>query len=190
MSKAGGFIIFITGAAIGSAVTWKYLKTKYEQIAQEEIDSVKEVFAKRETVEKENREKADKAKDKPDIMEYADKIKNEGYTNYSDVNSDKNDAQKDVEKPYVITPEEFGEFDDYNQISLIFYADKVLADENNEIVDEVERIIGFESLNHFGEYEDDSVFVRNDRLKCDYEILLDQRNYNDIIPSSNKVNNE
>ena len=37
-------LIFAVGAAIGSAVTWKLLKTKYERIAQEEIDSVKEVF--------------------------------------------------------------------------------------------------------------------------------------------------
>ena len=40
-------VIFAVGAGIGSAVTWKLLKAKYEQIAQEEIDSVKEVFSKR-----------------------------------------------------------------------------------------------------------------------------------------------
>ena len=38
-------------------------------------------------------------------------------------------------------------------------------------------VVGMESLTHFGEYEDDSVFVRNDRLKCDYEILMDERTY-------------
>ena len=85
-----------------------------------------------------------------------------------------------VEKPYVISPEEFGEFEEYEKISLTYYADQVLTDENNEEVDDVEEIVGEESLTHFGEYEDDSVFVRNDRLKCDYEILLDQRNYSDV----------
>ena len=85
-----------------------------------------------------------------------------------------------MEKPYVISPEEFGEFEEYEKISLTYYADKVLADENDEEVDDVDEIVGEESLNHFGEYEDDSVFVRNDRLKCDYEILLDQRNYSDV----------
>ena len=39
--------VFAIGATIGSLVTWKLVKTKYEMIAQEEIDSVKEVFAKR-----------------------------------------------------------------------------------------------------------------------------------------------
>ena len=39
-------VIFTVGAIIGSAVTYKMLKTKYENIAQEEIDSVKEVFSR------------------------------------------------------------------------------------------------------------------------------------------------
>ena len=46
--------IFAVGAAIGSAVTWKLVKTKYEKIANEEIESVKEIYgAKR--VEKTNK---------------------------------------------------------------------------------------------------------------------------------------
>jgi hypothetical protein len=86
-----------------------------------------------------------------------------------------------VDKPYVITPEEFGDLDDYETISLTYYADLILADDNDVIVDDIEDVVGFDSLNSFGEYEDDSVFVRNDRLKCDYEILLDQRKYSDVI---------
>ena len=49
MNKKTTFIFaFILGAASGSAVTWYSVKKKYEEIAQREIDSVKEVFAKRE----------------------------------------------------------------------------------------------------------------------------------------------
>lgn len=84
-------------------------------------------------------------------------------------------------KPYVISPDEFGEFEDYERISLSYYADQILADEDDEKVEDVDNVVGLESLAHFGEYEDDSVFVRNDRLKCDYEILLDQRTYSDVI---------
>ena len=32
---------------------------------------------------------------------------------------------------------------------------------------------------HFGEYEDDTVYVVNDRLKCYYEICRDYGNYSD-----------
>ena len=44
MNKARGFVMFVLGAAVGSVATWQYTKKKYERIAQEEIDSVKEIF--------------------------------------------------------------------------------------------------------------------------------------------------
>jgi hypothetical protein len=164
-------------------VTWQYIKKNYERIAQEEIDSVKETFSKLEVKSKDNESEknnnvrtiVERAKDKPSVVEYAAKLRKQGYINYSDTDSlseDSNASEKEVDedmindKPYVISPDEFGEFYDYEKISLTY---------------DIEETVGFESLNAFGEYEDDSVFVRNDRLKCDYEILLDQRKYSDVI---------
>lgn len=190
MSKATGFVIFVLGAAVGSVVTWQYTRKKYEQIAQEEIDSVKEIFSKREsaadveiTDPEPHTAKIGKPEEKPDITEYAARLERDGYTNYSNVGAEqKKEEQETMEiKPYVISPEEFGEFEDYERISLSYYADQVLADEDDEKVDDVDNVVGLESLTHFGEFEDDSVFVRNDRLKCDYEILLDQRTYSDVM---------
>lgn len=188
-SKRMAFLAFIAGAGIGSVCTWQLLKRKYELIAQEEIDSVKAAYATRETrksfVEgfcnglKVAEDRTQKDESDVDFKKYASIIQKEGYTDYSrSVEEKKGEAF--VEKPYIISPEEFGEFEEYEKISLTYYADEVLADENDEEVDDVDEIVGEESLNHFGEYEDDSVFVRNDRLKCDYEILLDQRNYSDV----------
>lgn len=189
-SKGMVFLAFIAGAGMGSVCTWQLLKQKYELIAQEEIDSVKAAYTTRETGKSlvegfcdglkvaENRTSKDEGD--VDFKKYASIIQKEGYTDYSrSVEEKKGEAF--VEKPYVISPEEFGEFEEYEKISLTYYADEVLADENDEEVDDVDEIVGEESLNHFGEYEDDSVFVRNDRLKCDYEILLDQRNYSDVV---------
>ncbi len=188
MNKTKNFMMFVLGVAVGSVVTWRYVKKKYEQIAQDEIDSVKEVFSKREaefTEDTEVRIKADNAKEKPSVIEYAARLREQGYTNYSDMVDEKSEEVKEepmsIDKPYVITPEEFGDLDDYEIISLTYYADQILADDNDVIVDDIEDVVGFDSLNSFGEYEDDSVFVRNDRLKCDYEILLDQRKYSDVI---------
>lgn len=188
MNKTINFMMFVLGVAVGSVVTWRYVEKKYEQIAQDEIDSVKEVFSKRVakfTEDTEVRIKADNAKEKPNIIEYAARLREQGYTNYSDMFDEKPEEVKEepmsVDKPYVIAPEEFGELDDYETISLIYYADHILADYNDVIVDNVEDVVGFDSLNSFGEYEDDSVFVRNDRLKCDYEILLEQRKYSSVI---------
>ena len=190
MNKATGFVMFVLGAAVGSIVTWQYTRKKYEQIAQEEIDSVKEIFSRRElaadveiVTPEPQTAKVGKPEEKPDITEYAARLEREGYTNYSNVSAgEKKEEQEAMEmKPYVISPEEFGEFEDYERISLSYYADQVLADEDDEKVDDVDNVVGLESLTHFGEFEDDSVFVRNDKLKCDYEILLDQRTYSDVI---------
>jgi hypothetical protein len=211
-------VTFAIGAALGALVGYKITKTKYEQIAQEQIDSVKEVFAKRQesvtavtmdcdgfriVPRKENdtsdiQEKAKQAKEKPDINAYTSKLQKEGYIDYSAISAKKptpkteqvddpgenNDVETgtdDEQKPYVISPDEFGENEDYDRIGLNYFADKVLAHDDDTLFEDVDEIIGLESLTHFGEYEDDSVFVRNDRLKIDYEILLDSRNYSDVI---------
>lgn len=195
MSRGLYLATFVAGAAVGSVATWFVVKKKYEKIAQDEIDSVKEVFARKEfdsqvkemtkageeVVKGLNdgiRQVAEQAKDKPDLVQYATMVQKYGGT----VGEEKEAPMKE-KYPYVISPEEFGEFDDYEKISLTYYADGVLADDNNEVVDDVEDIVG-DALDHFGEYEDDSVFVRCDERKCDYEILMDQRTFSEVADNN------
>ena len=194
-------LTFVAGAGIGSAVTYKLLKVKYEQFAQEQIDSVKETYQRRsklkvldelsEIVDEEVEEAIETGmSEKPDISvsDYANRLKDLGYTNYSDISAEKDEKKEEkedkpepmIDKPYVIPPEEYGDFDDYERINLLCFADNVVTDEDYELVDDVDDVIGLDSLNHFGDYEDDVVHVRNDRLKCDYEVLADPRKYSDI----------
>lgn len=171
MSKLGIMAAFTIGAALGSVISWKILKTKYEQIADEEIESVKEAFANRQ--KEENHKENENLKE--EIEEYKSKINNNDYDTVKE--------EKDMSKPYVISPNDYGELDGYELVSLTYYADGVLTDELNNVIDEeeVDELVGKESLNTFGEYEDDSVFVRNDDLLTDYEILYDQRNYSESV---------
>lgn len=185
-------IIFTAGAAVGSAVSWKYFKTKYERIANEEIESVKDLYKNKcslgireaqsegfktglkETITKKKEEKkADRAVAKA-IVEEA------GYTNYDKEEGD----EGSMDKPYIIPPEELGE--DYEVESFNYYADGILADDYGNIIKEEDYgdLIGTDFADHFGEYENDSVFVRNVLLEKDYEILLDPRKYSDVYPSS------
>lgn len=166
--------IFAAGLSIGSVVTWKLLKSKYEKRAQEEIES----FLNQ---EKEDSKSVDiLADNSADYISVTD-IDREEYTNILQTNNYTKEVAA-VEKPYVITPEEFGEFTNYETISLTYYNDKVLADDGDDIINNIDEIIGADSLTHFGEYEDDIVYVRNDRLRCDYEIALDVRDYSDVCP--------
>lgn len=196
MNKAMGFVTFILGAAVGSAATWYLVKKKYEQLAQEEIDSVKEQFTYKKNSEDTStsekdlndiQETAKRATEKPSIADYAKELSKTGYTNYATI-SDADDEDDSIEarankKPYLVSPEEFGEReeDGYHVISWTYYADHILADENDELVEDIEGSIGFESLNHFGDYEDDALFVRNDRLKADFEVLISAKTYEEVL---------
>ena len=173
-------IAFVFGVATGAAVTWKVVKTKYERIAQEEIDSVKEVFGKRFEPKKFEPKKFETGV----VEEYKEVITDCGYS--AEPNTKKGDEAVDL--PFVITPDEYGDFDDYDLVSLTYYADGVLTDSADEPIlnEDLDDFVGRDFANHFGEYEDDSVFIRNDRLKIDYEILRDLRTYEDVVgkPSS------
>jgi len=175
---------FLLGMGIGAYVTYMYVKDMYAEIAQEEINSVKEAYAEKAKnlqtdviTEDEKKEKADKAKNKSDISEYTVKLKESGYTNYSEMSQEDND----VEVPYVIAPEDYGENDEYETISLTYYSDGVLTDEDDEVIINPGELVGRDFASHFGDYEDDSVFIRNDNRKIDFEILMDYRTYQDVL---------
>ena len=171
MGKATNILAFVLGAAAGSVVTWKLIESKYKQIAKEEIASIKERYSKKEKNDQEETEK-------PDEEIYESIISNSKYSS----ETKKEGASAKKSKVYVISPDEYDEVG-YKTENLTWYADDVLAYDSDEIVTNIDFVVGRESLNHFGEYEDDSVFVRNDTLKTDYQILLDMRCYDDVVSS-------
>lgn len=198
MKKVIPVVAFIFGAAAGSVVTWFSVKKYYEQIAQEEIDSVKEVFSKKSSniidvkpvEETRDEEKKDEGKETylPTEEEKHDYSLILNKSNYREEDEEK----KDFVQCEVIPPDEFGGqyHEDYDMVTLMWFADKYLAEENYELVEDVENTVGWESLDHFGEWEDDTVYVRNHRLQVDYEILLDSRNYLDVIKTKPHVHME
>jgi hypothetical protein len=166
---------FIMGAAVGSAVTFKLVKTKYEQLAEEEINSVREFYAKKEPEKTEEKPvvipNTRWTTDKPNLFEYAKTIKESGYVttdNHEEEKGGEDNIRSDI--PYVITPDEYGENDDYEAASFHYYEDGVLADEWGDVVFNYEELIGSDTLESFDEDWND-VYVRNDLLKTDYEII-------------------
>ena len=193
-------LMFAAGAAIGSAVTWKVMKTKYEQIIQEEIDSVKEVFADRlggcqeqadEHVEDDTEEERPGRTRQIDWAELEDLDEDEEESDFTEADlaeyarlvdnytNEKGGVDKVAKEPYVIAPYDFGELDGYEQVELTYYMDNILEDEDYHIVTDADELIGPKALTTFGEYEDDAVFVRNERLRADFQILKDYRTYDE-----------
>lgn len=188
-------LLFTAGVVVGSVATWKFVKTKYERLAQEEIESVKEAFSKNrecsdndsvEYDEIQNEDSVDEngapvegeGEDPQDYMkrlaEYEAEIRRLGYA--SAANQEKGGGEPVYLAPYVITPDEFGE-DGYDTAMLSYYSDGVLEDEYWNVVDNIEDIIGKEFEDRFGEYANDTVFIRNERLHTDYEVTYDRRTH-------------
>ena len=195
-------LYFVAGAAIGSVVTWKLIEKKYKDLADEEIESVIETFKNRkpritkdevkETVEK----VINKWKEPKETVE--DIVTAEGYSIENEEEIDEDDESNytvnvdngiDVVTPYVITPEQFGEYNEYGTKTLTYYADNVLTDEiDNPITsEEMVTMIGPDALDHFGEYEDDSVYIRDEMNEMDYEILKSEKKFSEI-PERGRAN--
>lgn len=194
-------LFFVAGAAIGSFATWKLIEKKYKDLADEEIESVKETFKNRkqritkdevkETVEK----VINKWKEPKETVE--DIVTDEGYYTEEEETEEDDESNYTVDidpgveviAPYVITPEQFGEYNEYGTKTLTYYADDVLTDEiDNPITsEEMETMIGPDALDHFGEYEDDSVYIRDEMNEMDYEILKSEKMFSEI-PKRGRAN--
>lgn len=174
--------IFAIGAAVGAGAVWIGLKKHYAAIVQEEIDSVKETYARLRNDIDCKIEKIDEVKSKEEMLNiinthYA-RTENERIDYYSGYSTE--GKKTGARAPYVISPEECGEEMGYDITELTYYVqDELLVDGFGEIIEDPEDTVGKDFADHFGEYEDDSVFIRNDRLKTDFEILKDLGNYED-----------
>lgn len=166
------FLTFAAGAAVGTAVAYKLLEKKFAQIAREEIDDVIAWYEGK-AVKAAEPEEDTTEEDRVDAKNI---IESEGYISDNTKKEGDSETMSDI-KPYVISPEEFGEMDDYEKVSLRYTADEVLVDEMGEVFEDIDETVGPDFHKHFGEYEADSVFIRNDELETDYEILLDSSDY-------------
>lgn len=178
-------LLFTAGLVMGSVVTWKMTKDKYEQWANDEIRMMREYYNQKEEEYYEEEdldeepieaEVRTERSTKPDLTEYTSRLNESGYTDYSEISKkdEEEDNESDMEeKPYVISPEEFGDFDDYETIELTYYKNGYVTDDQDILMsnDEVEEAIGWNNITRMGEYEEDALHVRNEKRKTDYEIL-------------------
>ena len=189
-----GTVCFVIGGVAGYFVAKKAMNEECEQRIQEEVANVKAAFK--------SGMKGDRAKafervvnaKKAEGEDTASVYKSAIRQSYRPETKSEQQLHEMAEKlrPHVISPDEYGEKAGYDQISLICYADGTVAnDEELAMTDEqIENDVGKESLNHFGEYEEDSVFVRNDAQRVDYEILKDMRTYSEVLKEKPYLRNQ
>ena len=189
------FTSFLVGGAVGAFITWKAIDKYYADLAEEEIQSVKERYygEEKNSYQEESNDKEHKREQYPnktnDIHEYAKLLSKEQYVDYQKNDTESLDEEDDdTYDIYVISPDEYGdkvgteEWTDWELEGLVYFQDGVLCDERDNPIQEVELTVGRDWVTKFGYYGyEDVVHVRNEGLKTDYEIVKDYRNYRDII---------
>lgn len=178
-------LMFAGGAAIGSLVTWRVLKSYYERYVQEEIDKFVDDWSKRD--DRANHE--DQIDELNDFEEEDEETDDSNETEIYDYHQlarkysgegDGDPGFSYVNGPTVITPDEFGDGNfKHSLMCLTYYSDGVLANDWFEEFD-VEETIGEDSLEHFGDYQTDVVHVRNEQTQTDYEVVRDPRTFAEV----------
>ena len=187
-----GALFFIMGAASASFITYKLVEKKFKDIADEEIKSVKEMYERKlekldldkqgenletMTITSDGSDEESPAMNHVSVNPYGSLVTDLGYSNIEKEKKEDVVVDNNIQ---IIPPEDFGEYG-YRCDSLTYYTDGVLAYDDDSKVTDIAKIVGEHALNTFGEYEDDSVFVRNHGMKTDFEILKEYRRFSDVV---------
>ena len=172
-------LIFLGGAAVGGLTATIYFKRKIDSLEEEYQKIATDAYNK--YVNDFNIEVSYSHDDNQIISD----IPNKGYVSGIDTandydkyveivkeynNQEENETEDNI-MPYIITPEEYGDDDDYDTKVLTAFTDKVVLDEDNCMVD-----IGYfgDAINkkiYSKKNKDTSIFVRDENEKVDYEII-------------------
>lgn len=170
-------LIFLGGVAVGGVAATLYFKKQmaileedYQRIATDEINNAVNNIVYKE-IEETPKVEQNITYEKEDKVAYNDILKDNNYTENVAYNDD-----EDLTELYIITADEFGDNDEYELRTLSYFTNGVILDEDNCLFDSeffndnILNTLRSESKNN----EDmQSVYVRDDNEKIDYEIIME-----------------
>ena len=179
-------IIFAAGAGIGAGISFFVTKKRYEAKCAEEIEVMRKKYkASSGNVSEAINEMKDMVAERylktsePDdsIIFTRTEVEDEDDIEEEMAESEFPEEEPEMRKdPYPITPEEYFEGKDAGiaKRALIYYAgDDALIDEESEEVQELSQI-GVDNLGFFGKYEDKRLYIRNEAICEDYEVIFEE----------------
>lgn len=183
-------LIFLAGVGVGAGATWYFVKKHYEKVADEEIKDVVTRFkAYKETLQKEYESVPDENSNpnyeensrRNNVVQMERPISSDFNEELSNGIIDDPKGENEGVAPYVISEEEFGEIEDYDQKTLFwYYRDNILATDEDLEVEDKFTTIG----DALEEFEKDryleKVLVRNEQDKTDYEILVSEKHFYEV----------
>lgn len=174
-------LYFFAGVGAGAYIGYIIAKKKYENLADEEVASVKEAY------ENKYREVGIKAKKEAVETITNNIIKENSYTptevhivDEDDVFEDDFPKEERAEHPYIIDVYDYEDFyHGFEKTCVTYYAgNNVLINDEMEEID-VDSHIGLGNVNHLREQESVTAFIRNERLGTDFEVLFEDGEYTD-----------
>lgn len=177
-----GFFIFAAGVVAGAVAGAYLVKDKIMADAKQEIEEVREYYKSKKENKKEETVEEQPVEEVKEEKEYEEIVVNSGYVNY---NKPEQVTQHSVleDEPYSIDPEEFGDKEEegWDTMVLTYFADGVLIDDADEIVEQPDVVVGLDNLKIFEEFPDATcVYVRNETWRTDFEILKDDWKWSDL----------
>lgn len=186
-------MLFLLGAGVGSAATYFGMKKYFETLMDEEIESTKEYYkTKTEAttgMEQKTKILNEKYSDETEIEEktdenepdYAQIIEKMNYGEFFEKKTPAKIEEQPEEKviPFVISGDAFAGDLRHEKVSLYYFEkDGVFMNvETDDVLPNGMELIGEENFEHLGEFEEDVLYVRNDEMGTDYEVMLEHYAY-------------
>ena len=203
------FLIGVSTAAIaGYKIGYQRSKKHYENLADEEVASLKKAMEARYGAKKEEPPVDDTPKEKipkidiPIDARVEEPIKGgkkkgktvdygEPYRTGTDQRIPGDPGEEklihikeeevDTTKPYIMTPEEFQD-SEYETVTLFYCADKVLTDDDFNQISNIGIVGGYHNLDQMGIYDSDCLYICEPKKGIVYEILKEERTHSQIRP--------
>lgn len=181
--KGKNVLIFVSGAVIGSGITFLSSKRYFEKKFDEEVDSVRESFSNiTKTLNEKYQEamkKSEENKNKPDIStlyhEISEKNKTAPVPEVADEEPEKNDIS---DEPYMISASDFiNRKSGFAQVDMYYFSDGVIAD---SILDEISNPADYfgGSYHELFDYSfEDALYFTSPKMEVDIAVCRDHRTF-------------
>ena len=193
-------IIFMVGAAIGAGIAVLCTRAYFETLANDEIDSVKKAYKTPNTPHEDEKlqdfvkavktqntraSNGDKIIYEQKLEHFGyDSIKNEEVQDAEEKLAEKEGPSDEKTKPHRISIDDFTDNGPYYQQVTVTYFPKeqLLVDDISGEFEDVESTVGKDNMELFRELDEDVMYIRNDNVSIDYEVVKSNAEYD---PMSN-----
>ena len=198
MNKLLPIATFVGGALVGAIVGWSAHKKKYEDQLETETESIRKAYEKKyvkiskadlpkveDTAYMSEEEFKDYVNKRVEAKKEYEKITAQYQPEGEVVTPDMTLEERAAAQPELIYAQDYTEEQDngekYDGIELLWFKDERLAtDAEMELLD-VATTIGWDAIAQFDKTGLSTIYVRNHRLKVDYEVFKYDGTYEELL---------